>query len=313
MRSLILCLALCLSPGLAPVGLAEEVVLPSVRDNTLIERPMGDRSAGSSENIFAGRNSQMSDYLRRGLMAFDFSSIPADAVVTDVTLEVTVTQTSAGPEDVALHRVLADWGEAGSFGTGGGGGPAEVGDATWLHTVYDTEFWSNPGGDYEPVASDSQVLDQPAVYTFGSAGLVTDVQGWVDGTLPNHGWMFVGDELTVQSSKRIGSRENTVAADRPRLRVVYELPPFTRGDCNDDGLTDIADLVFGLEALFVTPGDVVCVDACDANDDGLFDVADAIYTGNALFTGGTPLPAPASCGTDPSDDGLGCEDFSSCP
>ena len=91
-------------------------------------------------------------------------------------------------------------------------------------------------------------------------------------------------------------------------------PTFVRGDCNVDGLFNIADGVFGLGVLF-SGIPALCADACDANDDGSFDVADVIYTLAAIFTGGPPPPTPhPGCGSDAtSGDPLGCAFFAPCP
>ena len=54
-------------------------------------------------------------------------------------------------------------------------------------------------------------------------------------------------------------------------------------------------------------------DACDANDDGNLNIADAVSLLDARFGVGNPLPAPGTCGSDPSStDPLGY-DSSSCP
>lgn len=92
---------------------------------------------------------------------------------------------------------------------------------------------------------------------------------------------------------------------------------FIRGDCNRDGGTDIADAIHLLAALF--PGGTVppilgCRDACDANDDASLNIADSIATLAALFGApAVPLPQPAVCGPDPTQDGLSCPQYGACP
>jgi hypothetical protein len=60
-----------------------------------------------------------------------------------------------------------------------------------------------------------------------------------------------------------------------------------------------------------TPG---CLDAADSNDSGSIDLTDAVHLLSYLFLGG-PAPAEpfAECGTDPTEDSLSCESFTSCP
>lgn len=93
--------------------------------------------------------------------------------------------------------------------------------------------------------------------------------------------------------------------------------PFVRGDCNDDGMQNIADAIFLLAVLFPTGPSVapVCDDACDGNDDGGVNIADAISILASLFGAPTiPLPDPQVCGADPTPgDLLDCVDSVQCP
>lgn len=99
--------------------------------------------------------------------------------------------------------------------------------------------------------------------------------------------------------------------------VVSPDADFERGDCNTDGGTDIADAISLLGGLFPGPGGppvIDCEDACDANDDGALNIADAIALLDALFgMPPSPLPAPTTCGQDPTADSLTCVTFASCP
>ena len=89
---------------------------------------------------------------------------------------------------------------------------------------------------------------------------------------------------------------------------------FVRGDCTDDGIVNVADAIWLLSFLFEGNSESPCAAACDANDDGGLDVGDPIYILNAQFSGGPlPLPPFPDCGTDPTDDTLGCLSFSVCP
>lgn len=92
---------------------------------------------------------------------------------------------------------------------------------------------------------------------------------------------------------------------------------FIRGDCNEDGGFNIADTVYGLNALFVPgsppPG---CLEECDINDDGSFNIADMVYGLNALFVPASPSPSAPfpDCGSDPIAPSLDCPTGSAaCP
>ncbi len=95
-------------------------------------------------------------------------------------------------------------------------------------------------------------------------------------------------------------------------------PIFIRGDCNDDGIFDIADAVSFLNVLFPpgggSPSIPPCLDACDGNDDGANDIADPIAILDGLFASGPLPPSPyPGCGIDPTGDGVDCNSVSFCP
>ena len=54
-------------------------------------------------------------------------------------------------------------------------------------------------------------------------------------------------------------------------------PTFIPGDCNDDGIVDVADAVIALQyAMFGSDDNLVNFDAADMNEDGVIDVSDAV-------------------------------------
>lgn len=226
------------------------------KDNTLIYSvtPSAQLSNGAGQHIFAGRTNQDSTFetgttsLRRGLVAFDLSSIPAGSTVNAVTL--TLYQDRA-PDAIArvitVHRLTADWGEgtsdAGGIGSGGGGGAgalATQNDATWLYRFFNaasptsSAVWSNAGaeGDYVAAASASATIPgsqgTPIPYTWSGAGMIADVQAWIDDSSSNFGWLAKGIENQGGGTvRRFESRQNinngsgaTVDA-RPLLSIDY--------------------------------------------------------------------------------------------
>lgn len=92
-------------------------------------------------------------------------------------------------------------------------------------------------------------------------------------------------------------------------------PDFKRSDCNDDGSSNITDVVFTLGFLFVGEGEPGCRDACDSNDDGQVNISDPITTLNVLFVGEGEIPFPGmlECGADPTEDAATCEEYARCP
>lgn len=218
---------LWLGAALAAPAAAETASVPAAADNTLIESATGAASNGAGPAFFAGRTSQAADFRRRGLLRFDVAAaLPPGAIVTRAELLLVLTPSNLPTIEIGVHRVLSAWGEGASVASGGGGAPAAAGDATWLHTFYDTEFWSNPGGDFvtDPSAT-AEVSEETGSIGWGSTpATVADVQAWLDFPDTNHGWLLMSGEDVPTSSKRFASREAEDPASRPQLVVDYELP-----------------------------------------------------------------------------------------
>jgi hypothetical protein len=191
---------------------ADTAVIVADRDNTLYEDEVGAVSNGAGEHFFAGTNNQ--GRIRRGVVHFDVSAIPPGSTIDSAVLTLNMSQTIAGPSAVSLHRATADWGEGASQAAGqeGAGGPAEAGDATWIHTFFDGLFWTNPGGDFDAGASATTIVNQEGPYSWGStAGMIADVEAWVADASQNFGWVVIGEEplggKQEPSAKRFDSRE----------------------------------------------------------------------------------------------------------
>ena len=224
---------------------AEQVELNPAKDNTLYAKS-GSLSNAAGIGLFAGRTGQ--GHFVRGVMAFNLRGIPPGSTIEDVRLTLRQTNSNNNTPQtrtVSLHRLAKDWGEGTSedtlgAGGGGAGGPATTGDATWLHTFFDTELWANPGGDFAADVSGSTEVSANGAYVWQSAGMVADVQNWVDHPESNFGWLLLGDENTIATAKRFGSRESdsppvllvqfTPAPDGQELTHAVYFPQFANGD-----------------------------------------------------------------------------------
>lgn len=88
---------------------------------------------------------------------------------------------------------------------------------------------------------------------------------------------------------------------------------FIRGDCNDDGIINIADGIFLLNRLFLSGPVPACEQACDVNGDGSLNLADAHHMFLYQLLGGPPPPAPfPECGFSPGTTGLTCLSSAEC-
>lgn len=202
---------------------AETVTLEPSRDATLIESDDGGRANGSGPYFFAGHNAQAVNGIRRALLYFDVAgTVPRGAMIESASLRLFLEPSNPAPRELSLHLVLADWGEGPSSASGGGGAVARTGDATWLHTFYDTEFWVHRGGHFVARASASLEVSDSGYYTWeATPRLVRDVRLWHAAPRRNFGWILIGDESTLQNAKSFASRENPDPALRPVLEITY--------------------------------------------------------------------------------------------
>jgi len=205
------------------ISTADVAVLSPLKDNTLYESPTGTISNGAGTWFFSGQTNTLD--LRRGILAFDLTSIPSGAVIQDVSLVLFMDQTfSSSARTIRMYRVLQDWGEGttdAEFGEGGGG-PATPGSVTWLHTFFDTSFWANVAGDFAAVPSAAtDVGPEGFPYTWTGPGMIQDVQSWVSQPSQNFGWILIGDEVNQGTAKRFRSRENPDSLTVPQLTVTY--------------------------------------------------------------------------------------------
>jgi hypothetical protein len=212
--------------GIGPsLASATSISINPSKDNTLYEFvPIdGDRSNALGDHFFAGMTAE--GFIRRGLLAFDIAgSIPPGSTITSVSLSINMSRTPFDTDRIVeLHVLLADWGEGTSDAPGeeGDGAPATTNDATWRHRFYSTIFWTTQGGDFSATVSASLSVGAIGQYAWSSAQMVVDVQSWLDNPANNFGWLVLGDESTIATSKRFDTREST---SPPLLTIEYTAP-----------------------------------------------------------------------------------------
>ena len=210
--------------AVAPVAVAQTATFTPSKDNTLYESSTGNLSNGQGEHLFVGQTDDGN--LRRALLAFDVSSIPANATITGATLTLICSRAAPGSAatNVSVRRVTRDWGEGGSNASDdeGRGGGAQTGDATWIYAFFNTVRWSSPGGDFSGTESAVTPVGGGGTYSWSGSGLVADVQSWVGNAGANFGWILIGNESATQTAKRFSSGED--ASSAPTLQVTYTVP-----------------------------------------------------------------------------------------
>jgi len=239
--------------------LSNTATLQPTKDNTLYEPitqdGFADRSDGAGPTMFVGKVKDADadpgpgtrPAVRRGVLAFDIAgAIPAGATINSVQLTMYVDKVGLTTSfNVGLYRLLSGWGE-GTSNTGnsqqGRGEPPTTNDATWHHTFYSTQFWTIPGGDYTLTSSAVRSVGNVGFYTFGStSGMVADVQSWLNNPAQNFGWIIIGNELTIQTTKRFATRESTGQTGgvlwKPALVVDYTPLAISGGCCQGSTCT----------------------------------------------------------------------------
>jgi len=249
--------ALCACVFAAPSA-ADIIVIESDRDNTIYELVGGAQSNGAGTNMYTG--SDLIGDRRRALVHFNLEAIPRGATIQHVTLLLTTQHPALGAETVELHRVIRDWGEAGSMAMGSlqaAGALAMPGDATWEEAFHGGELWTNPGGDSLPIPSATVSVLGLGTYGWSSTLVLQDVCGWHREAGTNFGWMLMHqDEDTTDSLRGFHTRESAEVSSRPRLVVEY-LPPI----CGTEYFCEAAPNSTGQPALMAWSGTCVVSDA----------------------------------------------------
>ena len=221
--------ALLLFAILACASRVDAVPFPASKDNTLYQSTNGTLSNGQGIFVFAGRTNETTNPLRRGVIAFDLSSIPPNATILSASLNLFLVKMGpVAPGNITVNRALRNWGEGNSNAgsPGGHGATAQTNDTTWLHNFFNTGFWTTPGGDFLATPSATAFVEEEGRYhVWSSAGLIADVQTWVSNPANNFGWFIIGNEINPGSAAKFATSEN--GTNPPRLDVTFTTSPPT--------------------------------------------------------------------------------------
>jgi hypothetical protein len=175
-------------------------LLPS--DDTYINLIQPNRNFGTDElfQVWANNNSN-----RRGLLRFDLSSIPANAIINNATLYI-YTRDSRSGVMTTIYRVTSGWSET---------------TATW------SSPWNSAGGDYDNQIAIATYYPNTAdcMITLNITQLVAR---WVNGTYENYGLLLYSSGSNY--AFRYTSKEETTDLQlRPRLNISYTTPDGNSG------------------------------------------------------------------------------------
>ena len=122
---------------------------------------------------------------------FDLSSIPGGSTIDSATAWFYVTGADSGGP-VEVYRITASWASC-------------------------CVNWTNTGSAYDSATVHGTF--SPSATGWVSVDLTSLVQGWVDGTWPNHGVMFISTSTDTES--KYTSKEWSTASERPCMEVLW--------------------------------------------------------------------------------------------
>jgi len=142
-----------------------------------------------------------------GLMRFDLSPVPYGATVSSATLQLYGTGWSGANISVSPYVILR---------------PVVMSQATWNQAATGN-LWALAGCN--DTATDRRATAESTVATSGlykwySLDVTGVVQQWVNGTLPNNGWLL-RQSASTNASFNFASADNGTLAQRPKLVVTY--------------------------------------------------------------------------------------------
>lgn len=145
----------------------------------------------------------------RGLLRFDLSSIPTNAIIENagLRLKLVMAPRFSAESTFYLHRLFKPWGT----------------NVNWTDATSGVP-WATPGGeagtDYSTNGVGGVYLFGSGDYAFGSTNeLFADIEAWVKNPATNHGWILISDGEGVGGTARhFGSSES---ATPPELFVRY--------------------------------------------------------------------------------------------
>ena len=190
--------------------------------DTFINSSSPDNNNGASPSIYTGMNGQSG--MMRGLVRFTMpSELQGRVTVSQVTMTM-VTRglglTDSNPPTAATAAVRAiavAWSEGTGFGDGQMtntvGQPCGSTGATWNQpNCTGGTAWSGgtptsaaSGSAAVPAALEADVIWDSA--TAGNAGMIADVQAWIDAPAGNHGWLITSSTESAAGAQRFYARE----------------------------------------------------------------------------------------------------------
>lgn len=145
-----------------------------------------------------------------GLLRFDLSPIPANAVVRKASLELYAVGWGGSTMSIEAYRLLRSF------------NPCQ---ATWNQAANGTN-WGQPGANdttLDRAAVPETTINTRGLFEWSSFDLTTLVQDWLDGKLDNNGVLLRGLLASSTNSFYFASAQSSNVQYRPKLVITYRL------------------------------------------------------------------------------------------
>lgn len=169
--------------------------------------------------------------VRRGLVSFDVSSLPAGTHIASAILSLYQSSASRGSGTVGVHEVTAPWAQGAGANTCAGAG------ATWRLTGIGAGTWKRAGADFDPVDEASVAKSPGSRPGWDRFDITSLVQAWVSGSAANDGVLLKLDKETFSQCTSVtncdywsyASDDSSQQALRPQLIISTTSPPAPKG------------------------------------------------------------------------------------
>ena len=191
---------------------ADSVTLKPTADAMLDEKLPTSNSGGNPDLVSGTLGPSAGSARRRIVLKFDLAGqIPPGATVASATMTINVVlkiPLGAANSNFLLRQITQSWKET---------------EVTWISRQVGAS-WISAGGDFSGPTRASTPVTGLGSYQFDStAGLVADVQNWLNDSNSNNGWILMSDsELVPKTARHFAPREDV--ANSPSLTVIYTPP-----------------------------------------------------------------------------------------
>ena len=184
-----------------------ETIQPEDGKDAFLYKYYSNYNYGSSTGLVVDKRATYRNYFQRAVIEFDFSSIPSNADVTSVVMDL-YCYIVYNKNDVYVYRILVDWIED---------------QVTWSErksgVSWTTAGCDSVGNDREGTEIGSKYISSTGWQSFG---LDADkVEEWINGSFSNNGMLLAGDYDVYM---KFYSSDYGDSSTDPKITITYTIP-----------------------------------------------------------------------------------------